>query len=479
MTAFMDNTTQHDPLAQMQHCLAQQQAAYRQQPMPTAAVRIDRLDRLLKMSEEATEQLVTAISADFGHRSRHETLLAELSMSQAAIRNAKRHLKSWMKARRVSTPLAYQPSKNMLLRQPLGVIGVVAPWNYPYQLSIGPTICAIAAGNRVMIKPSELTPQFSLLLQELIAKYFSPDEISVIIGDAEAAQQFVSLPFDHLVFTGSTAVGRKVAEVAGRNLTPVTLELGGKSPAIIDPSANLDLIIPRLAFAKLINAGQTCIAPDYLMVPAGQSQTILAALQQAAKALYPTTATNPDYTSIINPRHYQRLQHLMTDAAQQGASVHTLTGEPSDSSSRKIPPTVVLGVTPDMQIMQDEIFGPILPIMEYRDLDEAIAYINARERPLALYWFGQDSARQQRVLTETISGGVTINDCVWHFAQESQPFGGVGASGQGAYHGEHGFRAFSKEKPVFSQSRLSAIKLLYPPYGAMFARMLALLRIIT
>lgn len=479
MTALMDSTTQHDPLAQMQHCLAQQQAAYRQQPMPSAAVRIDRLDRLLKMSEDATEQLVSAIAADFGHRSRHETLLAELSMSQAAIRNAKRHLKSWMKARRVSTPLAYQPSSNMLIRQPLGVIGVVAPWNYPYQLSIGPTICAIAAGNRVMIKPSELTPQFSLLLQQLIAQYFSPDEITVIVGDAEVAQQFVSLPFDHLVFTGSTAVGRKVAEAAARNLTPVTLELGGKSPAILDPTANIELIMPRLAFAKLINAGQTCIAPDYLMVPTGQSQNVLAALKQAAKTLYPTTASNPDYTSIINTRHYQRLQHLLTDAAQQGASVHTLTGEPSDSSSRKIPPTVVLGVTPDMQIMQDEIFGPILPIMEYRDLDEAIAYINARERPLALYWFGQDSARQQRVLTETISGGVTINDCVWHFAQESQPFGGVGASGQGAYHGEHGFRTFSKEKPAFSQSRLSAIKLLYPPYGAMFARMLALLRIIT
>lgn len=474
----MNNTTP-STLAQMQHCLAQQQAAYRQQPMPSAAERIDRLDRLMKMSEDATEQLVSAISADFGHRSRHETLLAELSMSQAAIRNAKRHLKSWMKARRVSTPLAYQPSSNMLIRQPLGVIGVVAPWNYPYQLSIGPTICAIAAGNRVMIKPSELTPQFSLLLQQLIAQYFSPDEITVIVGDAEVAQQFVSLPFDHLVFTGSTAVGRKVAEAAARNLTPVTLELGGKSPAILDPTANIELIMPRLAFAKLINAGQTCIAPDYLMVPTGQSQNVLAALKQAAKTLYPTTASNPDYTSIINTRHYQRLQHLLTDAAQQGASVHTLTGEPSDSSSRKIPPTVVLGVTPDMQIMQDEIFGPILPIIEYRDLDEAIAYINARERPLALYWFGQDSARQQRVLTETISGGVTINDCVWHFAQESQPFGGVGASGQGAYHGEHGFRTFSKEKPVFSQSRLSAIKLLYPPYGAMFARMLALLRIIT
>ncbi|MEC7120843.1 MAG: aldehyde dehydrogenase family protein, partial [Pseudomonadota bacterium] len=213
--------------------------------------------------------------------------------------------------------------------------------------------------------------------------------------------------------------------------------------------------------------------------PTGQSQTVLAALQQAAQTLYPTTQNNPDYTSIINTRHYQRLQHLLTDATQHGASVHPLTGEPSDEVSRKIPPTVVLGVTPQMQIMQDEIFGPILPIMEYRDLDEAIAYINVRERPLALYWFGQDTANQQRVLTETISGGVTINDCVWHFAQESQPFGGVGASGQGAYHGEYGFRAFSKEKPIFIQSNLSAIKLLYPPYGAMFARMLALLKVIT
>ena len=466
-------------IAQMQACLRQQQQAYQQDPYPSLAVRMDRLDRLLKMSEVATEALIEAISADFGNRSRHETLLAELSMSQGAIRNAKRHLKGWMKPRRVATPLAYMPSTNQMIRQPLGVVGVVAPWNYPYQLSIGPTICAIAAGNRVMIKPSELTPRFSALLAKIIAEHFAPDEISVITGDASVAQDFVSLPFDHLVFTGSTAVGRKVAEAAAKNLTPVTLELGGKSPAVFDPSVDLDLIAPRISFAKFVNAGQTCIAPDYLMVPTGQTETVIKALQQATQTLYPTTQSNGDYTSIINDRHYQRLMHLLQDAEQKGAQIQRLTGEAPDAQSRKIPPTVVVNVRPDMQIMQEEIFGPIFPIMEYSSVDDAIRYINQRDRPLALYWFGNNASHQQRFLTETISGGVTINDCVWHFAQETQPFGGVGSSGQGAYHGEWGFRTFSKEKPVFIQSRLSAIKLLYPPYGAMFTRMMALLKIIT
>jgi coniferyl-aldehyde dehydrogenase len=330
-----------------------------------------------------------------------------------------------------------------------------------------------------MIKPSELTPRFSALLAKIIAEHFAPDEISVITGDASVAQDFVSLPFDHLVFTGSTAVGRKVAEAAAKNLTPVTLELGGKSPAVFDPSVDLDLIAPRISFAKFVNAGQTCIAPDYLMVPTGQTETVIKALQQATQTLYPTTQSNGDYTSIINERHYQRLMHLLQDAEQKGAQIQRLTGEAPDAQSRKIPPTVVVNVRPDMQIMQEEIFGPIFPIMEYSSVDDAIRYINQRDRPLALYWFGNNSSHQQRFLTETISGGVTINDCVWHFAQETQPFGGVGSSGQGAYHGEWGFRTFSKEKPVFIQSRLSAIKLLYPPYGAMFTRMMALLKIIT
>jgi coniferyl-aldehyde dehydrogenase len=271
------------------------------------------------------------------------------------------------------------------------VVGVVAPWNYPYQLSIGPTICAIAAGNRVMIKPSELTPRFSALLAKIIAEHFAPDEISVITGDASVAQDFVSLPFDHLVFTGSTAVGRKVAEAAAKNLTPVTLELGGKSPAVFDPSVDLGLIAPRISFAKFVNAGQTCIAPDYLMVPTGQTETVIKALQQATQTLYPTTQSNGDYTSIINERHYQRLMHLLQDAEQKGAQIQRLTGEAPDAQSRKIPPTVVVNVRPDMQIMQEEIFGPIFPIMEYSSVDDAIRYINQRDRPLALYWFGNNS----------------------------------------------------------------------------------------
>jgi coniferyl-aldehyde dehydrogenase len=465
--------------AHMQDVLARQQAAHLTDPTPSRAVRIDRLDRLMRLSEQASDAIVEAISADFGHRSRHETLLAELSMTQAAIINAKRHVRQWMKPQRVKTPLAYQPSRNILVRQPLGVVGVVSPWNYPYQLSIGPAICALAAGNRVMIKPSELTPRFAALLHRLISEAFAPEEMAVITGDADVAQDFVSLPFDHLVFTGSTAVGRKVAEAAARNLTPVTLELGGKSPAILDVSADLNTIMPRLAFAKLINAGQTCIAPDYLMVPNGQGAVVAEHLRKAAQTLYPDAQQNPDYTSIINARHHQRLQGLLDDAQQHGAQVQTLVeASQPNTPNGKMMPTVVLGVRPDMRIMQEEIFGPILPIMEYDHLDDAISYINARERPLALYWFGQDKAHQARVLAETISGGVTINDCIWHFGQETQPFGGVGASGQGAYHGEWGFRAFSKEKPVFIQSRLSGIRLLYPPYGKIFARMLIMLKII-
>jgi coniferyl-aldehyde dehydrogenase len=330
-----------------------------------------------------------------------------------------------------------------------------------------------------MIKPSELTPRFAALLHRLISESFAPEEMAVITGDADVAQDFVSLPFDHLVFTGSTAVGRKVAEAAARNLTPVTLELGGKSPAILDVSADLNTIMPRLAFAKLINAGQTCIAPDYLMVPTGQGAVVAEHLRKAAQTLYPDAQQNPDYTSIINARHHQRLQGLLDDAQQHGAQVQTLVeASQPNTPNGKMMPTVVLGVRPDMRIMQEEIFGPILPIMEYDHLDDAIRYINARERPLALYWFGQDKGHQARVLAETISGGVTINDCIWHFGQETQPFGGVGASGQGAYHGEWGFRAFSKEKPVFIQSRLSGIRLLYPPYGKIFARMLIMLKII-
>ncbi len=466
------------PAAGLSELLQRQRAAFAEEMNPTVAVRKDRLDRLAAMGEKHASQIVETISADFGHRSPHETRMAELLIVDTAIRHARRHLKGWMKTRRVTTAMHYLPASNRLMRQPLGVIGIVAPWNYPYQLSITPAIAAIAAGNRVMVKPSELTPRFSGLLQRIVGESFAENELAVVTGDAETGKAFTELPFDHLFFTGSTGVGRMVAQAAAKNLTPVTLELGGKSPAILDPSSDLATVAPRLAFGKLLNAGQTCIAPDYAFVPRDRIDSFVEHMRRAVAALYPRLAANPDYTSIVSDRHFARLQGLLEDARSKGARIVIINpaGETFDPAGRKQPPTLVLGATPEMKLMQEEIFGPILPVLAYARIEEAIAYINRHDQPLALYWFGADNASRDKVLSQTISGGVTLNDCIWHIAQEDQPFGGVGASGSGCYHGEWGFRTFSKEKPVFNQSRLNGMYLMYPPYGKKFERMLALLK---
>jgi coniferyl-aldehyde dehydrogenase len=462
----------------------QLRAAWQRDPYPSRAQRHEWLERLRQLTERHGDELIEAISADFGHRSRHETQLAELTLVVGAVRHAQRHLKRWMKPRRMATALQFLPGRNRLMCQPVGVVGVVAPWNYPHQLAFGPAIAALAAGNRVMLKPSEYTPRYSALLARLVPAYFSPDEMTVVTGDSTVAQAFCALPFDHLVFTGSTATGRHVALAAARNLTPVTLELGGKSPAIIDASADLQAAAASLVFGKLVNAGQTCVAPDYLLVPAALRNDMVAALRDATARMYPTLADNPDYSAIINRQHLERLQRLLADAEAQGARLVPLGFAKSDEMARaadagKLAPMLVLDTAPSMRIMQEEIFGPLLPILTYSgDVGEAIAYINRGERPLALYWYGNDRANRERVLHETVSGGVTINDCLWHLCQESQPFGGAGASGMGAYHGEWGFRAFSKEKPVFHQSRLSGVRLLHPPYGKVFEGMLRLLKLI-
>jgi len=466
------------PTASLTDLLQRQRAAFAEDMNPSIATRQDRLARLAAMGEEHAAQIVAAISADFGHRSSHETRMAELLIVGTAIRHARRHLKGWMKTRRVTTAMHYLPAGNRLMRQPLGVVGIVAPWNYPYQLSVTPAIAAIAAGNRVMVKPSELTPRFSELLQRIVSESFAADELAVVTGDAQTGKAFTELPFDHLFFTGSTAVGRMVAQAAAKNLTPVTLELGGKSPAIVDASSDFATVAPRLAFGKLLNAGQTCIAPDYAFVPADRIDSFVEHLQRAVTALYPRLAANPDYTSIVSDRHFARLQGLLEDARSKGARIVPINpaGESFDPASRKLPPTLVLGTTPEMQLMREEIFGPILPVLPYARIEDAIAYVNGHDRPLALYWFGADNSNRDQVLARTISGGVTVNDCIWHIAQEDQPFGGVGASGTGAYHGEWGFRTFSKEKPVFTQSRLNGMFLMYPPYGKTIERMLALLK---
>jgi coniferyl-aldehyde dehydrogenase len=450
----------------------------RTEPAPTLAQRLDRLKRLRAAVAENEGRFAQAISADFGHRSTVETAIAETLFLLTEIKHVAKHLQSWMAPRRVSTALQFWPAKNRLIPQPLGVVGIIAPWNYPLQLTLAPAIGALAAGNRVMIKPSELTPRFSALLKDVIAATFDPTEMIVTGVDGEIAKAFAALPFDHLIFTGSTRVGRLVAEAAGRNLTPLTLELGGKSPAIIDPSANLDQAAARIAYAKLLNAGQTCIAPDYAFVPKAAVADFADRVLRHMRRMFGTDPANSDYTSIISDRHYARLEALVADAAAKGATViqAAKADDPAWKRLRKFPPTLVVGATADMTIMQEEIFGPLLPVIGYSDADEPITAISKRDRPLALYWFGTDDAARDEVLSRTVSGGVTINDCLFHFAQIDQPRGGVGASGTGAYHGEWGFRELSQLKPVFYRSQYNRFADLYPPYGSKIARLQKMMR---
>ena len=459
----------------LQRLLLEQRRAFEGERFPDVAIRQDRLRRLHRLVTEREEAWVDALAADFGHRSRHETRLAECYIVAAAARHALRHVGRWMQPRRVATPLHLLPARSLLVRQPVGVVGILSPWNYPLQLALAPVVGALAAGNRVMLKPSELTPSVSALLAPRVAELFREDELAVVQGDASVGAAFSALPFDHLLFTGSTAVGREVARAAAANLTPVTLELGGKSPALFDVGADLGAAASRLATGKLLNAGQTCIAPDYALVPAGDADALVAALRVAVARLYPGLPDNDDYSGIVTERHHRRLQSLLDDAEGKGAHVIPLAPS-APSRARTFVPTLVRGVHDGMKIMQEEIFGPILPIETYERLEEAIERINERPRPLAFYYFGTDATRRRRVLQQTIGGGVTVNDTMWHFAHEGLPFGGIGASGTGAYHGERGFLTFTHEKPVFVQRRVAFTRLLQPPYGATFDKVLWLLR---
>jgi coniferyl-aldehyde dehydrogenase len=464
--------------AGLQRPFAAQKAAFAADPYPRFERRIDRLDRLLALVVRHEPEIVAAISADFGTRSAHETRLAELFMIAAGIRHARRHLRAWMRPHRVPTPIYLRPGRSRVHRQPLGVVGVISPWNYPFQLALLPAAAALAAGNRVLLKPSELTPRSAELLQQLVTAHFAPDELAVVTGGAEVGRAFSGLPFDHLFFTGSTAVGREIALAAAANLTPVTLELGGKSPALIAREADIALVASRLTVGKLLNAGQTCIAPDYVLVPADRVEALVDAIRKSVVALYPTLAANPDYTSIVNDRHYARLRALVDDAVGRGARAVTVNpgNEELPAGTRKLAPTLLVGVQEDMAAMRDEIFGPLLPIEAYSTLDQAIARINARPRPLALYAFGFSPDERTRVLAETVAGGVTLDDTLWHFCNEALPFGGVGASGIGAYHGERGFLAFTHEKAVFEQTRFAPTALLGPPYGRRFEAVLRVLK---
>ena len=457
----------------------QHQASRAQVEVPEA-LRRDRLERVRLLLDRYGDELSAAVEADFGVRSKRLTEIADMLVLRSLLAHSRRALTRWMRPQKVSTPLHLQPSRAYLLRQPLGVVGVVAPWNYPLQLALAPAITALAAGNRVMLKPSELTPRTSAVLAQRIGELFTTDEFAVVQGGKDVAQSFVSLPFDHLIFTGSTSVGRQVAASAAANLTPTTLELGGKSPCILDASADMASAALKIAHGKLLNAGQTCIAPDYLLLPRGREQAFAEAYARAVVQLFPgfsdaylasPDALNPDYAAIINPAQRTRLEALLKDAVAQGARVQQI-GRAGHSASGQMAPVLVFDTQPSMQLMQDEIFGPILPVLTYDRLDDAIRFINARPRPLALYWFGSDAPAQDRVLKNTVSGGVCINDTLMHVAHDNLPFGGVGDSGWGAYHGDVGFDRLTQSKPVLVSSRWFRGDLFYPPYGPRFDRVL-------
>ena len=457
---------------------ALQRTAFFAERYPSQEVRRDRLDRLAALIDRHEPEIVAAVAQDFGVRPAQETRLTELFIVEVALRHASRNLANWMRSRRAATPLYLRPGRSWIERQPLGVVGIISPWNYPVQLALLPAIAALAAGNRAMIKPSEITSSTSALLAALVARYFSPGELAVVNGGADIGAAFARQPFDHLLFTGSTPVGRRIALAAAENLTPLTLELGGKSPALIHANANLAALSARLAIGKLLNAGQTCIAPDYALVPEERAEVLVQALQRAVARLYPAPVDNRDYASIVDQRHHARLVALLDDARAKGARIIELGAAKSATAPgpRRIPPTLVLDASDAMAVMQEEIFGPILPIETYATLDQAIARINARPRPLAMYMFGGSAIERRRVLEQTIAGGVTLDDTLWHFSNENLPFGGVGASGYGAYHGERGFLTFSHQKPVFAQSRATPGRLLYPPYGERFEATLRLLK---
>ncbi|EXI82292.1 MAG: Coniferyl aldehyde dehydrogenase [Candidatus Accumulibacter appositus] len=449
------------------------QRAARGDPNPQHALRERRLLALDRMLRDSAVAIVEAVSRDFGHRSPAETRLLELFPSYEAIRHARRHLRRWMRPQRRAVSLWFQPGRAEVRYQPLGAVGIIVPWNYPVLLAIAPLAAALAAGNRALLKMSEMSPNTAALFATLVARTFAADEVSVVEGDASVAQAFSRLPFDHLLFTGSTAVGHQVMRAAADNLTPVTLELGGKSPAIIGPglagSKDFARAVERILIGKCMNAGQTCIAPDYVLLPAGDEQAFIERARAVVASAYPRLATNGDYSTIIDARHYARLCAYVDEARASGAEIVELApGAAADPAIRRLPPLALLKVNDQQAVMQEEIFGPLLPIRTYRHLDDAIAFVSSRPRPLALYYFDSDSERIERVLDETLAGGVTINDTILHIAQDDLPFGGVGPSGMGRYHGFEGFETFSAKKGVFRQSRLSAIGLFKPPYGRLF-----------
>ena len=459
--------TQSEEIQRLSDLFAAQRAAFRRNPMPSAAERRENLKLLRSALIARKDVIAEAVSEDFGHRATFETLFAEVLVAAEGINYARRRVRRWMRTSRRHVGLLMKTTRARVYYQPKGVVGIIGPWNYPVQLTVAPLTYALAAGNRALIKMSEYTPRTSEVLAAMLGEIFPQDLVALVEGGPEVGAAFSGTPFDHLFFTGSTAVGRLVMEAAAKNLTPVTLELGGKSPTIIGEKIPMARAVERICFGKALNAGQTCVAPDYVMVPEGRLDEFVPAMRDIFAKMYPRVADNPDYTSIVDDRHYQRLTDWLDDARQKGAEIVTLN--PADEQfapgDRKMPLTLVLGATEDMRILTDEIFGPILPVLTYRSLDEAFDFVHARPRPLALNYFDDDIANRERVLAETHSGGVCLNDAVMHVACDDIPFGGIGASGMGTYHGHEGFLTFSHAKAVMSRPAFNSARAIYPPYG--------------
>ena len=469
MSQSLEETSQ----SQMQSILDRQRAAYLAEGIVTSETRIDRLERAVRVVRKHQKAFVQAMNEDFGHRSEHQSLFTDVASSIGPLRHAQQNLKRWQKKdKRKVTPgiLALLGAKAWVEYQPLGVVGVISPWNFPVNLTFTPLAGVLSAGNRCMIKPSEYTPATSAAMAAGFAEEFDEEEIAVITGGPQTGADFSGLAFDHLLFTGATSVAKHVMRAASENLVPVTLELGGKSPVIISPKADMAPTTDALMAGKMMNAGQICLAPDYVFVPRDRMGEFVESSKRSVAKMYPTLLDNPDYTSVINARHFERINGYVDEARERSVEVVEINPADEDfrqQSAHKIAPTLLIDPPEDSAVMREEIFGPVMPIKSYESLDETLDYVNSHDRPLGLYYFGTDQEETQQVLNQTTSGGVTLNDVVMHVAQEDLPFGGVGPSGMGAYHGEDGFRTFSHAKAVFKQATFNpAEKLgLRPPYG--------------
>jgi len=467
-----------DPQIRMRQVLERQRQAHIREGAPSAEKRIEWIDRAINLLVGHKDAIADALREDFGHRSVHASLLTDVSGSIGPLKHAKENLKKWMKRekRKVSPAiLGLLGAKAYVEYQPKGVVGIISPWNFPVNLTFTPLAGVFAAGNRTMIKPSEFTPRTSELMERMFRSAYDETEVAVFTGGADVGGAFSRLPFDHLLFTGATSIAYHVMKAAAENLVPTTLELGGKSPVVVGRSADLSLTAKRVMMGKTLNAGQICLAPDYVFVPQDKAREFVAEAGDAISAMFPTLKDNPDYTSVVNQRHYDRLMGYLDDAKAKGAEVIELNPAREDFRQQpfhKIPPTIVLNPTDDMAIMKDEIFGPLLPVKTYNHVDEAVEYVNTHARPLGLYYFGNDGSEQEKVVSRTTSGGVSVNDVVMHVSMEDLPFGGIGPSGMGAYHGIDGFKTFSHAKAVFEQSKRDLTAMMRPPYGAAVQKML-------